>query len=48
MLSGYRKNSNKVPVVAVVERGGHVRTKVVLNVTQDNVGHFLFENFAYA
>jgi transposase-like protein len=44
VLPGYRKNSNKVPVVAVVERGGHVRTKVVPNVTQNNVGHFLFEN----
>lgn len=47
VLPGYRKNSNKVPVVAVVERGGHVRTKVVPNVTQDNVGHFLFENIAH-
>lgn len=44
VLSGYRKNSNKIPVVAVVERGGNVRTKVVPNVTQNNVGHFLFEN----
>jgi hypothetical protein len=44
VLPGYRKNSNKVPVVAVVERGGCVRTKVVPNVTQNNVGHFLFEN----
>ena len=44
MLPSYRKNSNKVPVVAVVERGGHVRTKVVPNVTQNNVGRFLFEN----
>ena len=25
VLPGYRKNSNKVPVVAVVERGGDVR-----------------------
>jgi hypothetical protein len=44
VLSGYRKNSNKVPVVAGLERGGQVRTKVVPNVTQNNVGHFLFEN----
>lgn len=44
VLPGYRKNSLKVPVVAVVERGGHVRTKVVPQVTQNNVGHFLFEN----
>ena len=44
VLPGYRKNSNKVPVVALVERGGKVRTKVVPNVTQENVGHFLFDN----
>jgi hypothetical protein len=44
VLPGYRKNSNKVPVVAVVERGGHVRIKVVPQVTQNNVGHFPFEN----
>ena len=30
--------------MTVVERGGHVRTKVVPQVTQNNVGHFLFEN----
>jgi len=28
----------------LVERGGKVRTKVVPNVTQENVGHFLFDN----
>jgi hypothetical protein len=28
----------------VVERGGHVRLKVVPQVTQNHVGHFLFEN----
>ena len=44
VLPGYRKNSNKVPVVAVLERSGHVRTKVVPQVTQNNVGHFLLEN----
>lgn len=44
MLPGYRKNSNKIPVVAVLERSGHVRTKVVPNVTQNNVGRFLLEN----
>jgi len=42
-LPGYRKNSNKIPVVAVLERGGNFRTKVVPNVTQNNVGHFLFK-----
>lgn len=44
VLPGYCKNSNKVKVIAVPERGGHVRTKVVPNVTQNNVGHFLSEN----
>jgi hypothetical protein len=44
VLPGDRKNSLKIPVVAVLERGGHVRTKVVPQVTQNNVGHFLFEN----
>jgi hypothetical protein len=44
VLPGYRKNSNKTPVVAVVERGDHVRLKVVPQVTQNNVGHFLLEN----
>ena len=31
---GYRKDSNKVPVVAMIERGGDVRTKVVTRVNQ--------------
>ena len=44
VLPGYRKNSNKVPVVALVERDGKVRTKVVPNVTQNHVGQFLFDN----
>ena len=41
---GYRKDSNKVPVVAMVERGGPVRTKVVPQVTQKNLRHFLADN----
>lgn len=45
-LSGYRKNSNKIPVVAMLERGGKVRTKVVPNVTQKNLYRFLEENIA--
>jgi len=43
---GYRKDSNKVPVVAMLERGGRVRTKVVPNVTQKNLYRFLEKNIA--
>lgn len=39
--TGYRKDSNKVPVVAMVERGGGVRTKVVPKVTAKNLRHFI-------
>ncbi len=39
--SGYRKDTNKVPIVAMVERGGTVRTKVVPNVTYRNVEGFI-------
>jgi transposase-like protein len=35
--TGYRKDSRKVPVVALVQRDGNVRTKVVANVTAKNV-----------
>jgi transposase-like protein len=45
-LPGYRKNSNKTPVVAMVERGGRVRTKVVPIVTQKNLYRFLEDNIA--
>jgi hypothetical protein len=41
---GYRKDSSKVPVIAMVERGGKVRTKVVAQVTQKNIGQFLTQN----
>jgi len=41
---GYRKDSNKIPVVALVERGGDVRTKVVPNVNQKNLRGFLDDN----
>jgi transposase-like protein len=44
---GYRKNSNKVPVVAVLERGGSVRTKVVARVNHNNLKPFLQENIAH-
>lgn len=43
---GYRKDSNKIPVLAMVERGGEIRTKVVPSVNQKNVGKFLIENIA--
>jgi transposase-like protein len=42
--SGYRKDSNKIPVVALLERGGNVRTKVVANVSQANLRGFLDDN----
>jgi transposase-like protein len=42
--TGYRKDSNKTPVVALVERGGDVRTKVVASVNQKNLRSFLDDN----
>jgi len=42
--TGYRLGSKKIPVVAMVERGGKVRTKVVAKVTQKNLSQFLAEN----
>jgi transposase-like protein len=42
--TGYRKDSNKIPVVAMVERGGEVRTKVIPKVNQKNLRQFLAEN----
>jgi transposase-like protein len=42
--SGYRKDSNKIPVVALLERGGNVRTKIVANVSQANLRGFLDDN----
>ncbi len=41
---GYRKGSSKTPVLAVTERGGDIRTKVVVNVTQQNLRLFLAAN----
>lgn len=38
---GYRFNTNKVPVVALVQRDGSVRTKVVASVNQENLREFL-------
>lgn len=45
-LGGYRKDSKKVPVVAMVERGAGVRTKIVPRVTQKNLKTFLHDNIA--
>jgi transposase-like protein len=42
--TGYRKDSNKTPVVALVERGGDVRTKVVASVNQKNLRSFVDDN----
>lgn len=44
--TGYRKDSNKVPVVALIERGDEVRTKVVPRVNQKNLYQFLDRNIA--
>lgn len=38
------KYTEKTPVVAVVQRGGEVRTRVVANVTSDNLRQILREN----
>lgn len=39
--TGYRSGSNKIPVAAMVERGGTVRTKVVPRVNYKNVRQFI-------
>jgi transposase-like protein len=44
--SGYRKNTKKVPVVALVERGGEVRTKVVTKVNHKNIRDFIKGNIS--
>lgn len=41
---GYRKDSNKIPVLALVERDGNVRTKVVPSVSHKNLRQFINEN----
>ena len=43
---GYRKDSNKIPVVAAIERGSIVRTKVVPQVTAKNLSQFLEDNIS--
>jgi transposase-like protein len=42
--TGYRMDSNKVPVLAMVQRGGQLRTKVVPSVTARNLGQFIDAN----
>ena len=42
--TGYRKDSNKIPVVAMVERGGDVRAKVVPKVTSKNLHQFVSQH----
>jgi transposase-like protein len=41
---GYRKGSSKSPILALVERGGQVRTKVLATVTPKNLRDFVFDN----
>lgn len=45
-LSGYRKNSNKIPVMAMVERGGRARAKVMPTVNGANLRQAIRENVA--
>jgi hypothetical protein len=42
------KGTRKQPVLAVVERGGRVRTQVVASVTGDNVKTFLAKNVDFS
>lgn len=41
---GYRKDSSKVPVVALIQRDGDVRTQVVASVSQKNLRQFVETN----
>ena len=41
---GFRKTSNKTPVVAMVRRGGEIRTEVVPTVTYKNLREFVNKN----
>jgi transposase-like protein len=42
--SGYRKDSNKIPVAVLVERGGNARLEVIPTVTSRNVFRFIYKN----
>jgi len=44
--TGYRCDTNKIPVIAMLEREGQVRTKVVPKVTYKNLSEFLDRNIA--
>jgi hypothetical protein len=41
---GFRKNSSKIPILALVQRDGGVRTQVLATVTNNNLRKFLFGN----
>ncbi len=43
-LSGYRKNSNKIPVVSLLQRGGKVRSQVMRHVTGKNLKQAIRDN----
>ena len=43
---GYRKDSNKTPVVALIQRNGNVRTTVVPSVNANNLRDFVNSNIA--
>jgi transposase-like protein len=42
--TGFRNNSNKIPVVALIQRDGNVRTKVVASVSHKNLRGFVDAN----
>ena len=41
---GFRKGSSKIPILALVKRGGGVRTQVLAKVTPKNLRHFMWAN----
>jgi transposase-like protein len=43
-LSGYRSDSNKIPVVSLLERGGQVRSRVMRHVTGKNLKQVIKDN----
>lgn len=44
VLTGFRKNSNKIPVVSLLQRGGTVRSQVMRHVTGKNLKQAIRDN----
>ena len=44
VFTGFRKNSNKIPVVSLLQRGGKVRSQVMRHVTGKNLKQAIREN----